>query len=144
MKSELFVVPPTLVHKYWHMAEPHLKLAIDKGQGEFSLSDLQYVCSRGEQQLLLVMRNNKCHCALTTIFYNFPKFRTCYISYIGGKNTKDGFEQFKQWAEQQGCDRITGSAVTESVAKLWEKLYGYKRKYITVELKLTNKEQNDT
>tara|TARA_B100000768_G_scaffold739_1_gene855 strand:- start:13 stop:276 length:264 start_codon:yes stop_codon:yes gene_type:complete len=85
------------------------------------------------------MKDDKCHCALTTLQYNFPKFRQMYISYIGGKNTKDGFEQFKQWAEQQGCDRITGSAVTESVAKLWQKLYGYERKYITVELKL-NKE----
>ena len=143
MKSQLFVVPPQLVHKYWHMAEPHLKLAIEKGNGEFELNDLRYVCSRGEQQLLMVMRDDKCHCALTTIQYNFPKFRTMYISYIGGKNTKDGFEQFKQWAQSQGCDRITGSAVTESVAKLWQKLYGYERKYITVELKL-NKEQNDT
>ena len=141
MKSELFVVPPHLVHKYFHMAEPHLKLAIDKGQGEFELSDLQYACSKGEQQLLMVMRDNKCHCALTTIQYNFPKFRTMYISYIGGKNTKDGWKQFTDWAMSQGCDRITGSAVTESVYQLWAKMYGFTKKYITVELKLTNKEQ---
>ena len=144
MKSELFVVPSHLVHKYWSLAEPHLKKAVDKGNGEFSLSDLQYVCSRGEQQLLMVMRDNKCHCALTTIFYNFPKFRTCYISYIGGRNTKDGWKQFTDWAMSQGCDRITGSAVTESVYQLWAKMYGFTKKYITVELKLTNKEQNDT
>ena len=97
MKSELYVVPPQLVHKYWHMAEPHLKLAIEKGNGEFELNDLRYVCSRGEQQLLMVMRDDKCHCALTTIQYNFPRFRTMYISYIGGKNTKDGWQQFLAW-----------------------------------------------
>ena len=140
MKSELLVIPAQFVHKHFHLAAPLLQKAIDKGDGEFFLNDLQAACSRGEQQLLMVMRDDKCHCALTTIQYNFPKFRTMYISYIGGKNTKDGFEQFKQWAESQGCDRITGSAVTESVAKLWQKLYGYERKYITVELKL-NKEQ---
>jgi len=143
MKSELYVVPPQLVHKYWHMAEPHLKLAIEKGNGEFDLNDLRYVCSRGEQQLLMVMRDDKCHCALTTIQYNFPRFRQMYISYIGGKNTKDGWQQFLDWTQNQGCDRVTGSAVTESVAKLWAKMYGFERKYITVELKL-NKEQNDT
>jgi hypothetical protein len=142
MKSELYVVPPQLVHKYWHMAEPHLKLAIEKGNGEFELNDLRYVCSRGEQQLLMVMRDDKCHCALTTIFYNFPKFRTCYISYIGGRNTKEGMEQFKNWANDSGCDRITGSAVTESVARLWSKLYGFEKKYITVEMKL-NQEDKD-
>jgi hypothetical protein len=143
MKSELYVVPPQLVHKYWHMAEPHLKLAIEKGNGEFELNDLRYVCSRGEQQLLMVMRDDKCHCALTTIQYNFPRFRQMYISYIGGKNTKDGWQQFLEWTQNQGCDRVTGSAVTESVAKLWAKMYGFESKYITVELKL-NKEQNDT
>jgi hypothetical protein len=142
MKSELYVVPPQLVHKYWHMAEPHLKLAIEKGNGEFELNDLRYVCSRGEQQLLMVMRDNKCHCALTTIFYNFPKFRTCYISYIGGRNTAEGMEQFKKWASDSGCDRITGSAVTESVAKLWSKLYGFEKKYITVEMKLNEEDKN--
>ena len=41
MKSELYVVPQQLVHKYFHMAEPHLQKAIDKGDGEFELSDLQ-------------------------------------------------------------------------------------------------------
>ena len=66
-----------------------------------------------------------------------------YITYIGGKNTKDGWKQFLDWTSNQGCDRITGSAVTESVAKLWAKMYGFESKYITVELKL-NKEQNDT
>ena len=141
MKSELYVVPPQLVHKYWSLAEPHLKLAIEKGNGEFELNDLRYVCSRGEQQLLMVMRDNKCHCALTTIQYNFPRYRTMYISYIGGRNTKDGWKQFTDWAMSQGCDRITGSAVTESVYQLWSKLYGFEKKYITVELKLTNKEQ---
>ena len=141
MKSELYVVPPQLVHKYWHMAEPHLKLAIEKGNGEFELNDLRYVCSRGEQQLLMVMRDDKCHCALTTIQYNFPKYRTMYITYIGGKNTKGWLETvFRHGHRNQGCDRVTGSAVTESVAKLWAKMYGFERKYITVELKL-NKEQ---
>ena len=136
MKSQLFVVPPQLVHKYWHMAEPHLKLAIEKGNGEFDLNDLRYVCSRGEQQLLMVMRDDKCHCALTTIQYNFPRFRQMYISYIGGKNTRAGFEQFKQWAKEQGCTAIQGSTKYESIARLWNRLYGYEKKYQLMELKL--------
>ena len=131
MKSELLVVPAQLVHQNWHLAGDLLQKAIDKGDSEFLLNDLQSACSRGEQQLLLIMVDGKCVCAFTVIQYNFPRHRQMYMSYIGGKNTKDGFEQFKQWAENQGCDRLTGSAVTESVAKLWQKLYGYERKYIT-------------
>ena len=140
MKAQLIVVPPQYVHKHWHLAEPLLKKAIDKGQDEFTLENLRYVCSTGGQQLLLIMIDNECKCAFTTIQYNFPAYRSMYISYIGGRNTKEGWQEFLNYTKDQGCDRVTGSAVTESVAKLWEKLYGFKRKYITVEFKL-NKEQ---
>jgi hypothetical protein len=133
-QSKLVVIPPHLVHQYWHFAEPHLKKAIDKGEGEFDLATLEYACSRGEQTLLLVMNNGECHCALTVIRYNFPKFQSMYITYIGGNNTKEGWEQFKQWVKGEGCDRITGSAVTQSIVKLWQKYYGFKPKYTFVEL----------
>lgn len=140
MKAQLIAVPPQYVHKHWHLAEPLLKKAIDKGQDEFTLENLRYVCSTGGQQLLLIMIDNECKCAFTTIQYNFPAYRSMYISYIGGRNTKEGWQEFLNYTKDQGCDRVTGSAVTESVAKLWEKLYGFERKYITVEFKL-NKEQ---
>ena len=42
-----------------------------------------------------------------------------YISYIGGRNTKEGWQAFLDYTRDQGCDRVTGSAVTESVQKLW-------------------------
>lgn len=134
--SKLIVIPPHMVHKHWYLAEPHLKQAIDKGEGEFSLETLEYACSRGEQTLLLVVDNGTCHCALTTIRYNYPTFQSIYITYIGGKNTKEGWEQFKDWVKSEGCDRITGSAVSESIVKLWQKHYGFQPKYTFVELKL--------
>ena len=140
MKSKLVVIAPQYVHKYWHMAEPLLKKAIDKGQGEFTLEDLRHVCSKGEQQLIFIMVDDVCKCAFTTIQYNFPRHRQMYMSYIGGKQTKEGWEQFKQWTLNQGCDRISGSATSESIARLWKKQFGFESKYITVELKL-NKEQ---
>jgi hypothetical protein len=143
MKSELLVVPAQLVHQNWHLAGDLLQKAIDKGDGEFLLNDLQSACSRGEQQLLLIMVDGKCVCAFTVIQYNFPRHRQMYMSYIGGKQTKEGWEQFKQWTLNQGCDRISGSATSEAIARLWKRQFGFKSKYITVELKL-NKEQNDT
>ena len=140
MKTQLIVVPPQYVHKYWELAEDKLKKAIDKGQDEFTLDNLRYACSNGAQQLLLIMVEGVCKCAFTTIQYNFPSYRSMYISYIGGRNTKEGWQEFLNYTKEQGCDRVTGSAVTESVARLWAKLYGFERKYITVEFKL-NKEQ---
>jgi len=141
MKSKLVVIAPQYVHKYWHIAEPLLKKAIDKGQGEFTLEDLRHVCSKGEQQLIFIMVDDVCKCAFTTIQYNFPSFRSMYISYIGGRNTKEGWQAFLDYTRDQGCDRVTGSAVTESVAKLWAKLYGFERKYITVEFKLPKEQK---
>jgi hypothetical protein len=141
MKSKLVVIAPQYVHKYWHMAEPLLKKAIDKGQGEFTLEDLRFVCSKGEQQLIFIMVDNVCKCAFTTMQYNFPSYRSMYISYIGGRNTKEGWQEFLNYTKDQGCDRVTGSAVTESVAKLWAKLYGFERKYITVEFKLPKEQK---
>ena len=140
MKSELLVIPAQFVHKHWPLAAPLLQKAIDKGDGEFLLHDLQSACSRGEQQLLLIMVDGKCVCAFTVIQYNFPRHRQMYMSYIGGRQTKEGWEQFKQWTLNQGCDRISGSATSESIARLWKRQFGFESKYITVELKL-NKEQ---
>ena len=129
MKSELLVIPAQFVHKHFHLAAPLLQKAIDKG-----------ACSRGDQQLLLIMVDGKCVCAFTVIQYNFPRHRQMYMSYIGGRQTKEGWEQFKQWTLNQGCDRISGSATSESIARLWKQQFGFEKKYISVELKL-NKEQ---
>tara|TARA_B110000208_G_scaffold57325_1_gene75172 strand:+ start:55 stop:246 length:192 start_codon:yes stop_codon:yes gene_type:complete len=62
------------------------------------------------------------------------------MSYIGGRQTKEGWEQFKEWTFNQGCDRISGSATSESIARLWKQSFGFTKKYISVEYKL-NKEQ---
>jgi len=141
MKAQLVVVPSQYVHKHWHLAAPLLKKAVDKGQDEFTLENLRYVCSTGGQQLILIMSDNVCKCAFTTIQYNFPSYRSMYISYIGGRNTKEGWQAFLDYTRDQGCDRVTGSAVTESVAKLWQKLYNFERKYITVEFKLPKEQK---
>jgi hypothetical protein len=140
MKSQLLVIPAQFVHKHWHLAAPLLQKAVSKGDGEFLIDDLQSACSRGEQQLLLIMVDGKCVCAMTVIQYNFPRHRQMYMSYIGGSQTKEGWEQFKEWTLNQGCDRISGSATSESIARLWRKQFGFEKKYISVEYKL-NKEQ---
>ena len=143
MKSELFVIPAQFVHKHWHLAGPLLQKAIDKGDGEFELNDLQSACSRGEQQLLLIMVEGKCVCAFTVIQYNFPRHRQMYMSYVGGRQTKEGWEQFKEWTLNQGCDRVSGSATSDSVARLWKQQFGFKQKYISVECKLLGEKNND-
>ena len=133
---KLYVVPTNQVQRFWYLAEPLLQKALDKGNNEFTADQLKLLVTQGQQQLLLVMKEDKCYVAVTVQFINYPNDRVAYITYIGGKNTKAGFEQFKQWAKEQGCTAIQGSTKYESIAKLWNRLYGYQKKYQLMELKL--------
>jgi len=136
---KLYIVPTTHVQQYWHLAEPLLQLALDKGNDEFTADQLKLMITQGQQQLLLLMKDtyrDKCVCALTVQWIMYPNDRVCYITYIGGKNTKKGFEQFKNWARSNGGTCIQGSTKYESIVKLFNRLYGYKKKYTLMELKL--------
>ena len=133
---KLYVVPTNQVQRFWYLAEPLLQKALDKGNGEFVSGQLKLLLTQGQQQLLLLMKEDKCYVALTVQWINYPNDRVAYITYIGGKNTKAGFEQFKTWVKQNGGTAIQGSTKFESIARLWNKLYGYEKKYTLMELKL--------
>tara|TARA_R110000765_G_scaffold194963_2_gene300524 strand:+ start:1302 stop:1709 length:408 start_codon:yes stop_codon:yes gene_type:complete len=133
---KLYVVPTNQVQRFWYLAEPLLQKALDKGNNEYTADQLKLLVTQGQQQLLLVMKEDKCYVAVTVQFINYPNDRVAYITYIGGKNTRAGFEQFKQWAKEQGCTAIQGSTKYESIARLWNRLYGYEKKYQLMELKL--------
>ena len=133
---KLYVVPTNQVQRYWYLAEPLLQKALDKGNGEFVSGQLKLLLTQGQQQLLLLMKEDNCYVALTVQWINYPNDRVAYITYIGGKNTKAGFEQFKTWVRQNGGTAIQGSTKFESIARLWNKLYGYEKKYTLMELKL--------
>ena len=133
---KLYVVPTNQVQRFWYLAEPLLQKALDKGNNEFTADQLKLLVTQGQQQLLLVMKEDKCYVALTVQWINYPNDRVAYITYIGGKNTKAGFEQFKQWVKHNGGTEIQGSNKFESIARLWNKLYGYEKKYQLMELKL--------
>ena len=136
MELKLYVVPTNHVQQFWYLAEPLLQLALDKGSGEFTAEQLKLLVAQGQQQLLLLMKEDKVYCALTVQWIMYPNDRVCYITYIGGKNTKAGFEQFKNWAKSNGGTAIQGSTKFESIERLWSRLYNYKKKYTLMELKL--------
>ena len=133
---KLYIVPTIQVQRFWHLAEPLLQKALDKGNGEFTADQLKLLVTQGQQQLLLVMKDEICYVALTVQWINYPNDRVAYITYIGGKNTKAGMEQFKQWVKENGGTSIQGSTKFESITKLWNRLYGFNKKYQLMELKL--------
>jgi len=133
---KLYVVPTNFVYQYWDLAEPLLQKALDKGNGEFTADQLKLQVIQGQQQLLLLMNKEKCLCAFTVQWINFPNDRVAYITYMGGKNTKAGFKDFKIWVKANGGTCIQGSTKYESIVRLFNKLYGYEKKYTLMELKL--------
>ena len=62
---KLYVVPTNHVYQYWNLAEPLLQKALDKGNGEFTADQLKLLVIQGQQQLLVLMDEDKCHCAFT-------------------------------------------------------------------------------
>ena len=87
---KLYVVPTNQVQRFWYLAEPLLQKALDKGNNEFTAGQLKLLVTQGQQQLLLVMKEDICYVALTVQWINYPNDRVAYITYIGGKNTKAG------------------------------------------------------
>ena len=61
---KLYVVPTNQVQRYWYLAEPLLQKALDKGNGEFVSGQLKLLLTQGQQQLLLLMKEDKCYVAL--------------------------------------------------------------------------------
>tara|TARA_R110000772_G_scaffold244764_1_gene358175 strand:- start:239 stop:646 length:408 start_codon:yes stop_codon:yes gene_type:complete len=135
MAIKLYVVPTTHVQQYWHLAEKHLKKAIDKGHGEFDLNQLKLLVAQGQQQLLLGMEDDKCYNAATTQWIMYPNDRVAYVTYAGGTKLKEIFEQFKVWVKNSGGTSVQCSTGYKSLERLFERL-NYKPKYRLMELKL--------
>ena len=137
MKLTVYVVPTNHVQQFWHLAENHLQKAIDKGSGEMSIDQLKLLVAQGQQQLIISLdENKKCHAATTVMWYTYPNDRVAYITYIGGRNTRDAWSQFLSWVKNSGGTSVQGSTKFESIERLWSKLYGFKKKYTLMELKL--------
>lgn len=137
MALTVYIVPTNHVQQFWHLAENHLQKAIDKGSGEMSIDQLKLLVAQGQQQLIISLdENKKCHAATTVMWYTYPNDRVAYITYIGGRNTKDAWSQFLSWVKNSGGTSVQGSTKFESIERLWSKLYGFKKKYTLMELKL--------
>lgn len=133
----VFVVPTNHVQQFWHLAEEHLQRAIEKSNNEYTIDQLKLSVVNGEQILLIALDDNKkCKSALVGKWHIYPNDRVFYISYIGGRNTKEPWSQFVTWVKESGGTAIHGSTKFESIVKLWNKFYGFKPKYTLMELKL--------
>lgn len=136
MESNLFVVPTTHIHQFWHLAEKHLQRAIETGNGEFTIDQLRQFVAQGQSDLLLIMDEDKnCHGALTVQWINYPNDKVAYVTYLGGRQIFKCWEQFLTWTNNNGATKIQCSTGHEQLIRLYQR-YKFKPKYTLMEYKL--------
>lgn len=132
----LYAVPVTHMQQTWPQVELMLGKAMEHSGGEYNLEQLKVMLVEGKQ-ILLVTANEamKIKCSFTIEWINYPNDRVAFITAIGGKTCKEGWNQFIEWVKANGGTKIQGAAY-ESVARLWKRVYGFENRYIIVEKKL--------
>jgi hypothetical protein len=133
---KFYVVETHRVQQIWKDVEDMLAKAMAHSGGEYSLEQLKVMLTQGKQTLCVGAEDDlKIKCALTIEWINYPNDRVAFITAIGGRTDKLGFEQFENWVRANGGTKIQGAAF-EAVARLWKRAYGFENRYIIVEKKV--------
>jgi len=133
---KVYVVPTNQVQKFWHLAEKHLQKAIEKGNGEFNISQLKLSVAQGQQQLLVGLdENNTCYSAVTVQWVMYPNDRVAYVTYSGGTKLNEVFDQFLTWIKNNGGTSVQCSTCHKGLVRFFKRL-NFNEKYTLMELKL--------
>lgn len=121
-------VPIDNLEQLWPMAEPHIKKALKKSDGTYTIEEVKYGCLSGEYILWLVKSGKA---AIILMVSEYHKRKQCDILMLGGDDMDSWLvelDEIEGWAQKVGCDRmiLTGR-------KGWEKMLpGYKIKTVTM------------
>jgi hypothetical protein len=131
-------VPIELVNQVWSSIEGFLASAAQECvTDDYDLPHIQMCVTTGRWRLIVVQdEQDQFIGAMTVEFYNLPKDRVAFITYIGGRGVADpqGFAQLCTLCKSFGATKIEG-AVSAAVARLWSRL-GFNEKCRIVEVSL--------
>ena len=123
--------------KCWPLVEPHIKEAIEYGQGDYTLDQVKLLVNMGSWTLLVAVDENaQIKGAATVSYINYPNDRVAFITFIGGKliSNKETFEQMCGILKANGATKIQGYA-RPAIARLWSR-YGFEERTTLVEVKI--------
>lgn len=127
-------IPANMIDRFWPMAEPYIKRALDHTSGEFSPADIKAYCKDRIIQLWLVSENERIIAACTTEIINYPQRKHCRVVTLAGSKAVEWTQLLDvvllEWAKQQGCDAME-AFVRKGYVPVLEK-YGYKHQYSVV------------
>jgi hypothetical protein len=116
------VVAPNFIYDVWKDVESFLNASINVSGGDFTLDQLKFSLSRGEQTLLVsVNEQNVINGAMTVEFNNRPNDRVMFITALGGNGivNDETFSQVESWAKSQGATKASAWA-QEAQARLYK------------------------
>lgn len=139
-KFKIRGIPSNMIDRFWPLAEPYIKRALDHANGEFKPADLKHFCKDRTVQLWLVSEGERIVAAATTELINYPQRRHCRVITLAGSKAPEWTglldETLLAWAKQQGCDSIEAYVRKGYVKVLAE--HGYNHKYCAVVKEIPN------
>lgn len=133
-KFKIRGIPANMVERFWNLAEPYIKRALDHTSGELSPANIKMYCKDRILQLWLISENERVIAAVTTQIINFPQRKHCRVATLGGSKAVEWLglldEVLTAWAHEQGCNGIEAFVRKGFVPALVE--FGYKPRYSVV------------
>lgn len=109
MDAALVLIPTAHLDTVWPLTEPHLKRALDFGDGEFTLRETRDLIRQGRFQLWLAW-DAQHQCAVgagITEIFEYPQKRVCFLVLWASEAPRtrwlSGLETVERWAREQGC-----------------------------------------
>lgn len=127
-------IPAAMVDRFWTLAEPYIKRALDHTRGEFAPEDIKAYCKDRIIQLWLVSEGERIIAAATTEIVTYPQKKHCRVVTLAGSRAVEWTPLLDvvltEWAKEQGCDAMEAFVRKGYVSVLAN--YGYKHMYSAV------------
>lgn len=127
-------IPSNMVDRFWPLAEPYIKRALDHTRGEFEPDDIRAYCKDKIIQLWLVSEGERIVAAATTEIIVYPRKKHCRVVTLAGSKAVEWTQLLDvvllEWAREKGCDAMEAFVRKGYVSVLAN--YGYKHMYSAV------------
>lgn len=127
-------IPSEVIERFWSLAEPYIKRALDRTSGEFHSADLKMLAKDKVVQLWLVSEGERVIGAVTTEIVVYPNRKHCRVITLAGSKAPEWTGELdiilNAWAKVQGCSAIEAFVRKGYVPVLAN--YGYTHKYSAV------------
>lgn len=127
-------IPAPMIDRFWPLAEPYIKRALDHTRGEFTPEDIKLFCKDRVIQLWLVSEGERIIAAATTEVVTFPREKQCRVVTVAGSKAVEWTQLLvkvlNDWAKEQGCTAMHAFVRKGYVSILAN--YGFKHMYSTV------------